>query len=775
MATMLKNIAIVSTSLNEGGAERIAGLLSKELSKHYNVYLFLRSTENIVYEYGGTIVDIGQSGPFYEYPIKKYKDMYRIDVAISFLEPMNFANIRTWGKEKVIISERCVQSLMDPPLLAEAYKIGKYYNFADGIVSCSEGVKYDLIQNYGINGKITTIYNFIDKEAIASKAGEDLPGGAADFLDGAEYFINIGRLYPQKNQRRLIMQFSLFHAWKPGIKLLILGSGELEEELASYVEELGLSGSVKIIPYTKNPFSYMAKAKALILSSHYEGLPNAVLEAMALGCPVIATDCLAGPRELLMDEADYEKPLEKLAVGKRGILVCDDAAEDDGTSRYMADAMQLLCSSPSLAEELRKSGQAYMEEYTNRRIVEQWISVIEGCVRKEKQDFSANEESVLSAAEHIVIYGAGLVGKNMFLRLSKRYKIDCFAVSRRRAGENELFGIPIREISEIKYSPEHTAVVMGVSDVYQDDVLRTLQEYGFKNIAFPYIIPLSYDYHADCRGESIKAELADWYRLHTGKDINLDSPKTYNEKIQWLKLHDSTPIKAELADKHAVRDYVARKIGSRYLIPLLGVWDSFDEIPLGSLPDRFVLKCTHGSGTNMLVGSKTELDYEEAGRKFRQWLGMDYSYMGGFEMHYHSIAPKILAEEMLEADDGEDLMDYKVFVFNGKAKLIQVDIGRHHFHRRNLYTPEWEYVPASILYPAAPEIAVDKPACLDELIRISETLGEGFIHVRADFYICRERIYFGELTFTHGSGTEKFEPEEYGLAMGGWMELPDGG
>ena len=131
---IMKNIAIIVTSLNGGGAERIAGLLSRELAKRYQVYLFLLNAENIVYEYGGTIIDIRQSGPFYEYAIKVYKEKYNIDVAISFLEIMNFANIRTRGKERIIISERCVQSLIEPPLVSQTDKIKRYYNFADEAV-----------------------------------------------------------------------------------------------------------------------------------------------------------------------------------------------------------------------------------------------------------------------------------------------------------------------------------------------------------------------------------------------------------------------------------------------------------------------------------------------------------------------------------------------------------------------------------------------------------------------------------------------------------------
>ena len=160
----MKNLAIIVHSLNGGGAERIAGLLSKALSRDYNVYLFLSSIEDIVYEYEGTIVNVGNSGPFYEYAIKMNKEKYNIDVSISFLEPMNFANIRTKGRDRVIVSERCVQSLLEPYHHSEAFKIKRYYNKADAVVACAEGVKYDLSENYNVKeDKIFTIYNFINK------------------------------------------------------------------------------------------------------------------------------------------------------------------------------------------------------------------------------------------------------------------------------------------------------------------------------------------------------------------------------------------------------------------------------------------------------------------------------------------------------------------------------------------------------------------------------------------------------------------------------------
>lgn len=422
-----------------------------------------------------------------------------------------------------------------------------------------------------------------------------------------------------------------------------------------------------------------------------------------------------------------------------------------------------------------QNGLAYMEQYINHQIMDQQIDVMEACGKDKKQENTLHgEEAVLSHSRYVVIYGAGYVGRMIYLRLSKEIKIDCFVVTSRKPEETDFLGVPIREIPDLKYPPHETAVVVGVSGKYQDEVVRTLQEYGFKNLVFPHIEPISGEYYSTRKNLDIKAELVDWYRLHTGKDIDLEHPKTFNEKIQWLKLYDSQPQKSRLADKFAVREYVSEKIGETCLIPLLGVWNSFSEIDFSLLPNQFVLKCTHASGTNLVVTDKSKLNYAEAKREFERWMDMDYSLMSGFELHYAEIVPRIIAEELLETEDGGDLRDYKVFVFHGRARLIQVDLDRNHTHRRNLYTPEWEYVPCSIKYPAAPDILIDKPTCLEEMIRMAEILAEGFIHVRVDFYICGNRIFFGEMTFTHGSGIEPFVPEEYGLTMGEWMEIPKG-
>lgn len=768
---IVRNIAIIVWALNGGGAERIAGLLSKELSRSYNVYLFLLDTENIVYEYGGVIVDIGHSGSFYEYDISVNKKKYHIDCAISFLEKMNFANIRTRGTERVIISERSIQSLAQPEHTSETLQIQRYYDNADKVIACSEGVKYELQHHYHVHSDISTIYNFIDKADILEKSYEAVPGEVSAFLGGADFMVNVGRLHPQKNQKRLLLQFSYFHEVNPSVKLLVIGSGKLETELEAYIAELGLKDSIRIIPYTDNPFMYMARAKALILSSRYEGLPNVILEAMTLGCPVIATDCLAGPRELLKGEPDYGRTLDGLELCDRGIIVCNDETEDDGGTMYMAEAMALLCSSETMAEGFRQSGMAYMEQYTNLQILEKWTEVINEGGQRKKNESLKREEELLEAAKYIVIYGAGYMGKSIFLRLSRRYKVDCFVVSRKKRGEDMCLGIPVREKGELDYPPGDTAVILGVG-YEQDIVANGLLEYGYTNIVFPYIEPLSYTFYANCRDLNVKTELQDLYRLRTGEDIDIDHPRTFNQKMQWMKLYDNPPIKTELSDKYAVRKYVAKQIGEQYLVPLLGVWDSFDQIDFSKLPGKFVLKCTHGSGMNLLIKDKSQFDIKMAKIRFEEWMQMNYAY-AGFEMNYANIKPKIIAERMLEMKNGaEDIPDYKLMCFHGKVRCSFVCSERFSPDglKVTFYDTDWKVMPFERHYPRS-RYPSSKPENYDKMVELAEKLADGQRFVRVDFYEVNGKIYFGELTFYPGSGVEEFTPVEWDKKLGDWICL----
>lgn len=381
---------------------------------------------------------------------------------------------------------------------------------------------------------------------------------------------------------------------------------------------------------------------------------------------------------------------------------------------------------------------------------------------------------IKKAAENfklVIIYGIGSYGRRCYFDLKDSAQTILTAVTKINSNQ-QFHGIKAQNLDTLLQYKKEALVIIAVGEKYRDEMEAYAKKLGFQNVYAPIIKLNDFDYIKENPDIDLKREIEDWYEVYTGSSLNIDDPRTFNEKIQWLKLYDSTPIKGNLSDKYLVRDYVRETIGKKYLVPIYGVWDSFDEIDFNQLPEKFVLKCTHGSGTNEIVCSKEEIDYSALREKFQNWMKMDYAYECGLELHYKYITPRIIAESYLQTNDGSDLRDYKVHVFGGQAKIIQVDIDRLHIHRRNLYTTEWDYIPCSLLYPTAPEILVEKPECLCELLEAAEALAKGFIYVRVDFYIVDGHIYFGEMTFTHGSGVEEFIPESYNLEWGSWMHLP---
>jgi hypothetical protein len=262
------------------------------------------------------------------------------------------------------------------------------------------------------------------------------------------------------------------------------------------------------------------------------------------------------------------------------------------------------------------------------------------------------------------------------------------------------------------------------------------------------------------------------YWLRIGKKLNLSNPKTFNEKLQWLKLYDRNPKYTDLVDKDKVREYIAKTIGEEYLIPLLEVYDSYEEIDFDKLPNQFVLKCTHDSGGLVICKNKNEFDIESARKKMNKSLKRNFYYHGR-EWCYKNIKPKIICEKYMVDESGVELKDYKIFCFNGEPKIIQVDYNRFIGHKRNLYDTQWNYIPASIQYPTDPEVKIMKPEKLNEMLKLAKVLAKDYPHVRVDFYSINEKIYFGEMTFYHGSGFERFKPESLGRKMGNWIKLPD--
>nr|WP_321262488.1 ATP-grasp fold amidoligase family protein [uncultured Sphaerochaeta sp.] len=260
------------------------------------------------------------------------------------------------------------------------------------------------------------------------------------------------------------------------------------------------------------------------------------------------------------------------------------------------------------------------------------------------------------------------------------------------------------------------------------------------------------------------------YRIKMGKPLPLDNPITYNQKLQWLKLYDHNPKYVDLVDKFAVREYVKDTIGEQYLVPLFGVYNTVMEIDFSALPDQFVMKPTHTSGDVLICTDKLSLSTSTVREIASRWLQKRY-YWGVREWPYKNIAPRIVCEKLLIDESGFELKDYKVFCFNGIPKFIQVDFSRFSSHKRNFYSLDWKLLDFENGYPSDHSVHIEKPVCLEEVITLAKQLSKNMPHVRVDFYICGSQIYFGELTFYHGSGYKKFTPESYDTLFGGYIDL----
>ena len=262
------------------------------------------------------------------------------------------------------------------------------------------------------------------------------------------------------------------------------------------------------------------------------------------------------------------------------------------------------------------------------------------------------------------------------------------------------------------------------------------------------------------------------YRLKTGYKLNLENPITYNEKLQWIKLYEKNQLMPKCCDKYSVRDYV-EKCGCGEILNEL-YWSGFnpEDIPFDLLPERFVIKVTHGSTFNIICKNKNELDRKKTIKILKKWLKEKFLPCYG-EWFYGIEKPRIIIERYLEDSKSGELRDYKVFCFNGKAKYIRVDSGRFtKNHCKDIYDDKWNiqknfqmgYKNSNIIFP--------KPKCLNEMLIFAESLSKEFLHARVDFYIVEDKIIFGEITFTNGAGFDRIKPFEFEVKMGELIKLP---
>lgn len=262
------------------------------------------------------------------------------------------------------------------------------------------------------------------------------------------------------------------------------------------------------------------------------------------------------------------------------------------------------------------------------------------------------------------------------------------------------------------------------------------------------------------------------YKATLNKKLNLKNPKTFNEKLQWLKLYDRNPIYTTMVDKAACKEYFKTLIGGEYIIPTIGVYTSFDEIDFSVLPQKFVIKTTHDSGGVVICRDKNQFDENSAKDIINKSLKRNY-YMGAREWPYKDVKPRIIIEEYLDCIESAGLIEYKIFCFDGVPKLFLVCKGNAHGAGRtnDMYDIDFNHIPVNLTYPNAREIMV-KPKEYEKLLEIASKISSGIPQLRVDTYVADGKIYIGEATFFHDGGYCKFEPDEYDLEFGQYIHLP---
>lgn len=263
------------------------------------------------------------------------------------------------------------------------------------------------------------------------------------------------------------------------------------------------------------------------------------------------------------------------------------------------------------------------------------------------------------------------------------------------------------------------------------------------------------------------------FRLYMGKKLNLEHPKTFCEKLQWLKLHDRKPEYTRMVDKVTAKEYAASIIGESYIIPTLGVWKSFDEIDFSILPNQFVLKTNNGGGGGGVVICKNKTTFNNKNAKKKLVRSMKANlYKTLREWPYKNIKSKILAEQFMQDDSGQ-LRDYKFYCFSGVVRAVLIATNRFTSHNFNYYDPLFHPLPIECRVGKCSDAIINRPEKWEEMISIAEKLSKGIPFIRVDLYYVNNHVYFGELTFFDASGYDDLSSEHWNMVFGDWIQLSD--
>lgn len=261
------------------------------------------------------------------------------------------------------------------------------------------------------------------------------------------------------------------------------------------------------------------------------------------------------------------------------------------------------------------------------------------------------------------------------------------------------------------------------------------------------------------------------YQRKFGKRLDLKNPKYFNEKINWLKLHDRNPLYSTMVDKYAVKDFLKKTVGGQYVIPCYGVWDTFDSIDVESLPEQFVLKATHDSGTIYICHNKSDF-YKKSGevrKKFTTALSHNY-YWNFREWVYKDVKPRIIAEKLLIDDGSQWLTDYKFLCFGGEPKIVYIGKDKAEHATNDFYDMDFNRLNLHFKDPNS-DFFWEKPSQFEEMKALSRKLSAGTRFLRCDFYIINNQVYVGELTFYQNAAMSHISSEEWDLRLASWIDI----
>ncbi len=394
---MENTVFMVISNLAGGGAQRVVSTLSQGLYQHYRLYLILHDGKRIDYPYSGEVVDLKtpvaksyfRKATIFVLRIlrlKALKRKLRPCAAISLMESSNYINLFSGRKGKTIISVRNYKSQQGRSLVGRFFQflIRSFYNRGDWIIVPSEGIKADLVDNFKITGnRAVVIYNPFDLELIEKKAAELLDEKTEAFYDGP-VLITAGSMLRQKGQGHLIRALKEIKNQVPGAKLVILGEGNLRSYLEQLAADLELKDWVLLPGFESNPFKFISRSSVFVMPSLFEGFPNALVEAMACGVPVIASDCPAGPREILAPDSEVLSQTKEVEWAEHGILVpvCSGelyTAKQQlrAEEKMLADAVIKLLSDKSLYAKYKNKSLKRAKDFEVSRIIKQWVELIE--------------------------------------------------------------------------------------------------------------------------------------------------------------------------------------------------------------------------------------------------------------------------------------------------------------------------------------------------------------------------------------------------------------